>query len=191
MARERKFTHDELFTTTHLLLLRYGYEGFTFSLLAETLQVSRAAIYKQYMNKEELISNYMVSALQKVHVELKSIDQQIPLLGQLDELLTKVYKYKSLQQFFGIGNQIQDNGSELVILKKKILMQLQLEMRDIIQELIEQGKNENILNKEIPSDLILGFMLQSIATPNREGFAQEEWIRSIKELIFYGITKVK
>lgn len=65
MARERKFSSDEIFNTTKILLLKYGYEGYTFSLLADTLNVSRAAIYKYYVNKEELIFDYLVSALKK------------------------------------------------------------------------------------------------------------------------------
>ena len=41
MARERKFSLEELFQTTKQLLLDYGYEGFTFSLLADQLEVAR------------------------------------------------------------------------------------------------------------------------------------------------------
>lgn len=57
MARERKFTRDDLYETTKYMLLENGYEGFTFSKLAEKLNVSRGAIYKYFNNKDELITD--------------------------------------------------------------------------------------------------------------------------------------
>ncbi|MBK3495852.1 TetR/AcrR family transcriptional regulator [Viridibacillus sp. YIM B01967] len=191
MPRERKFSTDEIFNTTQLLLMKYGYEGFTFSLLARALDVSRAAIYKYYMNKEELILDYMNSTMQEVYDDLQSIDQQATFQVQLDELLTKIYQYKDLHQIFEMTYYIQENASEIVMQKKTSLKQITVNMYDVLQKLIEQGKKERFLNKKMPRDLILVFMLRSISTPNRLGFAQEEWIRSIKELICYGIAEQK
>lgn len=73
MARERKFSLNELFQQTKQLLLEHGYEGFTFGLLAERLGVSRAAIYKHFENKEEAITAYMVDEMEQVFAKLVHI----------------------------------------------------------------------------------------------------------------------
>ncbi|MGE7625556.1 TetR/AcrR family transcriptional regulator [Viridibacillus sp. NPDC096237] len=191
MARERKFSSDEIFNTTKILLLKYGYEGYTFSLLADALNVSRAAIYKYYLNKEELIFDYLVSALKKIHIDLKLINQQEPFTEQLDELVSKLYKYKDLQQILLKSKEIQENGSEVLIHKKELIQHLQLGMYTIIQTIIEQGKKEHFLDKEMPNDTILMFILHSVATPNSNGIAQELWFFYIKKLICCGISGKK
>ncbi|MFE6166747.1 TetR/AcrR family transcriptional regulator [Viridibacillus arvi] len=191
MARERKFSSDEIFNTTKILLLKYGYEGYTFSLLADALNVSRAAIYKYYVNKEELIFDYLVSVLKKIHIDLKLIDQQLPFTAQLDELVTKVYKYKDLQQILVKAKEIQENGSEVLIHKKASIQQLQIGIYSIIQTIIDQGKKEDFLDKEMPNDIILKFILHSVATPNSDGVKHESWLFYIKKLICSGIFAKK
>ncbi|EKU43691.1 TetR family transcriptional regulator [Lysinibacillus fusiformis ZB2] len=46
MGRDKKFSEQDLWHHTHQLLLSVGYQGFTMSLLAQSIGVSRAAIYK-------------------------------------------------------------------------------------------------------------------------------------------------
>ena len=46
MGRDRKFSTLDLFLESKKLVLAVGYEGFTIARLAESLEVSRAAIYK-------------------------------------------------------------------------------------------------------------------------------------------------
>lgn len=75
MARERKFTEEELFVAVKHILLAQGYEGFTFSLLADRLEVSRGAIYKYYENKESLITQFMVYEMDQFIHELEKINQ--------------------------------------------------------------------------------------------------------------------
>ena len=72
MARERKFSTDDLFQASKQLLLQHGYEGFTFSLLADQFDVCRA-LYKYYENKEELITDFMIYEMGKFLFELKEI----------------------------------------------------------------------------------------------------------------------
>ncbi len=56
MARERKFTDEELFKATKLLLIGDGYDAFTFSKLASMMEVSRGSIYKYYENRPKRLS---------------------------------------------------------------------------------------------------------------------------------------
>ena len=51
MARESKFTTEELYNLTRSLLYDFGYDRFHFGLLAEQLGVTRSALYKYYGTK--------------------------------------------------------------------------------------------------------------------------------------------
>lgn len=191
MAREKKFSTPEMFRETRLLLLKYGYEGFTFSLLADALSVSRAAIYKYYMNKEELIIDYMVDEMNKLVLDFENMDKSLPFLEQLDQLLNIIFDNKDIHQILGMAHQIQANGSKSIVEKKEQLEKLHLEMYQILQGFILQGKRENLLKEHLPDDLILGFIFQSINIPNHNGMANDMWINSIKEMVWYGIFHVK
>ncbi len=65
MARESKFTIDELYTKTRSFFIHHGYDGFHFGLLAERLGVTRSALYKYYRNKDELITEFMLYEMER------------------------------------------------------------------------------------------------------------------------------
>ena len=76
MSRERKLSTEKIFRATNTLLLKHGYEGFSISLIAEELNISRAALYKYYNNKEDLILDYMLFEMHEILISLKEIKTQ-------------------------------------------------------------------------------------------------------------------
>ena len=191
MTRERKFSTPEIFKATNSLLLRYGYEGFTFSLLAESLDVSRAAIYKYYPNKEELIIDYMVYEMTKMLIDLQKIDQSATFTAQLNELITLIFTYKDIHQILGMVHQFKESSSAVIMEKKKQLEKLHLDMYQSLEGLMVQGKKEKVLRDTLSNDVILGCIFQSIAIPNHRGIPENEWIQSIKDVVCYGIFEIK
>ncbi|MEK3799596.1 TetR/AcrR family transcriptional regulator [Peribacillus sp. FSL H8-0477] len=191
MTRERKFSTPEIFKATNSLLLRYGYEGFTFSLLAESLDVSRAAIYKYYPNKEELIIDYMVYEMTKMLIDLQKIDQSATFTAQLNELITLIFTYKDIHQILGMVHQFKESSSAVIMEKKKQLEKLHLDMYQYLEGLMVQGKKEKVLRDTLSNDVILGCIFQSIAIPNHRGIPENEWISSIKDVVCYGIFEIK
>lgn len=191
MTRERKFSTPEIFKATNSLLLRYGYEGFTFSLLAESLDVSRAAIYKYYPNKEELIIDYMVYEMTKMLIDLQKIDQSATFTAQLNELITLIFTYKDIHQILGMVHQFKESSSAVIMEKKKQLEKLHLDMYQYLEGLMVQGKKEKVLRDTLSNDVILGCVFQSIAIPNHRGIPENEWIQSIKDVVCYGIFEIK
>ena len=85
MAREKKFSTDDVYLQTHNLLIKEGYEKFSFSLLAKSLKVSRAAIYKYYTNKDELISDYLVGQMKQMMEEFNQINWSLDFSDQFDQ----------------------------------------------------------------------------------------------------------
>ncbi len=110
MPRVRKFSSSEIFSETKKLLLSNGYNGFTIRLLADALDVSRAAIYKYYTNKDELIMDFMIHEMSILIGDLKEIDQTARFEIQMENLLACIFKMKDLHEVLGFASIISDRG---------------------------------------------------------------------------------
>lgn len=190
MARERKFSIEELYQTTKELLLLHGYEGFTFSLLAERLDVSRGTLYKYYENKEELITDYMLDEMDKFLLKLQKIEQYEGFQLQFNKLIELIFEHSEIHQIIIIALQIPANATKKVKLNKAKLDVLHLDMYKHLQGFIHLGREEKKLKAHIPDGLILGFIFQTIAIPNHFGIPHTEWVKSIKEIISHGMFKL-
>ena len=93
LDRLRKFSREELFLATKQTLLKYGYEGFTFTLLAERLKVARGTLYRYFQNKEELITTYMVTEMEDFLADLKLIKNHHGFEAQFDYLLEINFRF--------------------------------------------------------------------------------------------------
>ncbi len=189
MARERKFSTDELYQATKQILLKHGYDGFNFSVLAEQLDISRGAIYKYFDNREELITNFMLYEMELFLLELKEIEQYHDFDDKLTFLLELIFKKSTVPQLIEIGQRIPINGNMKVKENISQLEKLHLEMYKHLQGFIDLGRQKQKLKASIPDSLILGIIFHSIMIPNHFGISQSEWVRSIKEVLCYGMLK--
>lgn len=187
LARERKFSTDELYHATKEMLLEQGYEGFSFSLLAERLEVSRGAIYKYFDNREELITNYMLHEMKLFLEELKDINNISLFEEKFTFLLELIFKKSTVPQLIEIGRRIPTNENKAVQKNISQLENLHLDMYKLLQGFINLGRQEQKLKSSIPDSLILGMIFQSIMIPNHFGISQTDWVSSIKEILCYGI----
>lgn len=187
MARERKFSMEELYHITKETLLHHGYEGFTFSLLADQLNISRGTIYKYFENKDELITDYMLYEMNSFLIELKEIETATGFNAKFEFLIDIMFKHSKIQQIIEIGQRIPANINELVSDNKKKLEMLHLDMYRYLHSFIQLGKEENKIREQIPETLMLGYIFQSIAIPNHASIPREKWISSIKDIIRHGM----
>ncbi|MBO0960497.1 TetR/AcrR family transcriptional regulator [Neobacillus sp. MM2021_6] len=179
MARERKFSRDELFQETKQLLLQHGYEGFTFSILADTLHVSRGALYKYFENKEDLITNFIFYEMDQFLIHLKQLDLQLGFDAQFDFLLNLILSSSDIQKLIRIGQQIPGHNEKFE--------KLHVDMYQYLQDFIDRGKAEGKLRSDIPNNLLLGYIFQSVAIPNHGGTPHSTWVSSIKQIIREGM----
>jgi TetR/AcrR family transcriptional regulator, repressor of fatR-cypB operon len=187
MAREKKFSTEELFQETEQILLQHGYEGFTFSMLAKRINVSRGAIYKYYENKEELLFDYMIYEMEKFLLDLREIENHEGFMAQFDFLMDIFFKKTEIHTILSIAQQIPTQLNEKVKEKKGKLDQYHMDMYKHLQNFITLGKEEGKLKSHIPSVLMLGYIFQSITIPNHFGIPKSQWIHSIKEIIGQGM----
>lgn len=188
MAREKKFTKEELYHAVKHLLLKHGYDGFTFTVLASYLDVSRAAIYKYYDNKEELLSEYMVYELNKFLTELKAISEKKTFSEQFDALFDMIFADLSLYEIRAMGMQIPIINKKIKNNKQKI-SEIIMELYGSLQQFVELGKQEKIIKEEIPNNLVLGMIFETVNIPNTNGISLPDWVAMIKEIIGHGLFK--
>lgn len=191
MSRERKLSTEKIFRATNTLLLKHGYEGFSISLIAEELNISRAALYKYYNNKEDLILDYMLFEMHEILISLKEIKTQQPFEMQMNQLLSIIFDCSDIHQILNIAQHIPRDLTDKVTSKKAQLEALHLDMYTILQSFIDQGKKEQVLRANLPDDLILGFIFQSIDIPNHRKIPRNEWLQHITEVVRHGIFTVK
>ncbi|WP_419960896.1 TetR/AcrR family transcriptional regulator [Psychrobacillus sp. BM2] len=189
MARERKFTDDELFKATKLLLIGDGYDSFTFSKLASVMEVSRGSIYKYYENKDELISEFLMYEMNHFLQGFSELDKTGDFQTQLYLVIDFIFSHSEIHQVVEIINQIPKKSSDRDLSNQTQLNTYYINMYKQFQGLIEQGKKEQVIKSHLSDAIILGMIFQTIAIPNHFGIPNDEWIASIKEILSDGMFK--
>ncbi|CAM5220520.1 TetR family transcriptional regulator OS=Ureibacillus acetophenoni OX=614649 GN=SAMN05877842_10523 PE=4 SV=1 [Ureibacillus acetophenoni] len=188
MAREKKFTNEELYHAVKHLLLKHGYDGFTFTVLASYLDVSRAAIYKYYENKEELLSEYMVYELEKFLNDMKVIGEKKTFQEQFDALFDMIFSDLSLYEIRTMGMQIPIINNKIKANKQKI-SGIIIDLFASLQQFVELGKKESVFKEELPNNLILGMIFETVNIRNQNNIPLPEWVEMIKDVISHGLFK--
>ncbi|MER2295638.1 MAG: TetR/AcrR family transcriptional regulator [Desemzia incerta] len=189
MVREKKFTQDELYRATHKLILEVGYDNFSFMLLSKRLQISRAALYKYYANKDDLILDYLTAQMEQLVLQLNSIEWSTDFKEKLSQLISLIFEYADTHTIsYMIPSQKWNNeNANLSHVQKS--KKLHTTFYDFIQRTIEEGQNKGYLLKTVPSMLIIELIFHSITLPNRTGLNTAERTQHITEILLHGILK--
>ncbi|GEK35240.1 TetR/AcrR family transcriptional regulator [Kurthia sibirica] len=188
MGRDKKFSEEDLWRVTQELILDVGYDGFTMSLLSAKIGVSRAAIYKHYPNKEELIIQFMLEKMEDSVTILTGVDHTLSFEAQLEELIKRIFSMKELHQILGHVSKV-DSVTPIVASKKEQLLGMHHGLYEPLKRLILQGKKEALIAQDTNDFLLLSFIFQTIEMPNHTGMENELFMQEIKKLLMYGITK--
>ncbi|MFJ7969945.1 TetR/AcrR family transcriptional regulator [Psychrobacillus sp. NPDC096389] len=189
MARERKFTDEQLFKATKQLIIEDGYETFTFSKLASLLNVSRGSIYKYYENKDELISEFLMYEMNRFLHEFQKLDKSGDFRTQFDSLIDFIFEQSNMNQVLEIIQEIPTNTTKRVADNKNRLNEYHIDMYQQLQGLIDLGRKENVIKNHLPTAVLLGMTFQTIAIPNHFKIPQDQWVASIKEILIHGMLK--
>ena len=191
MAREKKFSTDDIYLQTHNLLIKEGYEKFSFSLLAKSLKVSRAAIYKYYTNKDELISDYLVGQMKQMMEEFNQINWSLDYSDRFDQLFELIFKYREAHL---ISNALPHDkmiiSTEKQKQKETVSGEVHGQFFNYIQQFIQTGKTNGHIKKEIPDSLIVGIIFHSINIPDHSNLSSQERAYFIKMIIKNGVFDI-
>ena len=178
-----------MFQYTKEILLRHGYAGFHFGLLAEKLNITREALYKYFKNKDDLITEFMVAEMEIFLTALQKINEFPTFTEGLDYLLSTISQYNKIHQILNLAFNIQNHTNERVGNNLKKLNQYHMAMYKKLNAFIQLGKDDHVLKQNIPNDIILGFIFHTVSIPNHQNISESEWLKAIKELICHGIYK--
>ncbi len=187
MARERKVTREKLYETTKTLLLQHGYNGFNFTLLAKQLNISRAALYKHFKNKEELVTDFMIFEMNKFLAAIRKIENYTNFDAQFDYLFATMFQHKEIHEILGMTYLIYSKSNKKVKANIEKLKNLHEDMYRYLQKFIKLGKKENRVAPHISDEALLGFIFQSFSIPNHFHIPPSEWYAQIKELVSHGM----
>lgn len=190
MARESKFTTDDLYDKTRSLLFQYGYDSFHFGLLAEQLGVTRSALYKYFRNKDELITEFMLFEMNQFLSELERIDEYNHFEEQLDFLLKLIFKYSKIHQILLMIYRIPNSNHEKVLVNIQKLEEQHGHMYTYLNQFVKLGRKEKKLKPYLPDEMILGLIFQTVNIPNHSNIPDDEWRELIKESLLQGIARI-
>ncbi|WP_010677754.1 TetR/AcrR family transcriptional regulator [Bacillus timonensis] len=191
MGRDSKFTKSDLYKATNHLLLQHGYNGFQFGLLADQLNVTRAALYKYYDNKDELITEYMAFEMEQFLQDLQKIKEYPLFENQLAYLLGVIFKYSRIHQILSMVFQIETSNHTKVNETLHLLESQHEKMYAYLNDFVQLGKREKLLKSEFPNHLILGFIFQTVNIPNYSRLPEQDWRNLVMEFLCQGMFNDK
>jgi len=187
MARERILTRDVLLENTGDLLIETGYEGFTISLLAERLKVSRGAIYKYYSNKDTLLMEYMLYHMEQFIEELKGIEANTEFLDQFDFLIQMLYRHSKVHQILKTARQIPIQEQTKTEEDMNRFHKMYEAMTKQLKQFISFGKQEKYIRPELPDEIIFVFLFQLVEVPSTSQIKRDQWMKHVTESMKRGI----
>ena len=154
--------------------------------IAKNANVSQVSIYNYFGSKNELAKEVLMSYISKA-------------ITNYDEILEKEIPFnEKLEQIINIKHEATTELSESAISKfawnDKILQSIYKDALDsnaktVYLKFIELGKEEGVIDKSIPTDALVDFLLSSVSIMEQKDYlnTSPEYKNGIIKLFFYGI----
>src|SRR5690625_475580 len=185
MAR-KKIKRPELMKTTEKLLLEQGYGGFNFSALSKLLGVGRSTLYEYYASKDELIVDYMNELMVNYTDELSVIVASENAKDQLLQLIELMIKYAHVHNILKVIPLLQSD-SDIVINMKENFISEHIHIVKEIRDIISNGKRKHVIRKEIPTDVLVNLLFNTINKPTSLEMDNKTWAKWIWEIVYEGM----
>lgn len=182
----KKIQHVELMKQTESLLLEQGYGGFNFSALSTLLGVGRSTLYEYYSSKDELIVAYMNELMESYINELSMIVDQKDAKTQLLQLIELMIKYAHIHNILKIIPLLQSDADVVKKMKENFITD-HLHIINDIQIIINNGKQKKIIREEIPTDVLVNILFNTINKPSSLKIDNKAWAKWIWEIIYVGM----
>lgn len=183
----KKLHMPELMKKTEKLLLEQGYGGFNFSALSTLLGIGRSTLYEYYDSKDDLIVAYMNELMVNYTDELATIvtlenDAKLQLL-QLIELMIK---YAHIHSILKIIPLLKSNSYAVVKMKQNFVADHIHIIKDI-ESIVDNGKQKNVIREEIPTNVLVNLLFNTINKPFSLKMDNKTWAKWIWEIIYTGM----
>lgn len=183
---QRKLKRLELMKATEKLLLEQGYGGFNFSTLSSLLEIGRSTLYEYYPSKDELVVDYMNELMKNYTTELTSIVEQKDAKAQSIQLIELMIKYAHIHNILKVIPLLQGKSDVVTQMKKNFIEDHILIIEDI-NSIINNGKQQKMIREEIPTDVLVNLLFNTINKPSSLKMDNKTWANWIWEIIYTGI----
>lgn len=153
-----KITKREIFSKTKEQLLKFGYDYLTFTTLSQELNVTRAALYKYYKNKDELIIDLMIQEMSQFLKELEILKNGENNTELLREVLVKMSQFSELHRLLESVFRIDYKNRQNYQDKMNILQNDHLLFNQYLNDIIEKCQLSGTLTKELDRSFIISFL---------------------------------
>ena len=149
--REEKFNkrHILILQKAEELIKRQGYIHFTMDEVAKVVDIAKGTLYLHFNSKEELVYNLVQPKMLQLLTNVEEIvNKETGFMFKLNKLISALFSSSYFQfvvlSFPNMSAVFQkDTESQLEIIQKEII--------NYFITLINTGKENNILNEDIPS----------------------------------------
>ena len=186
----KKLEHEMLMEATEKLLLEQGYGGFNFSALSSILNVGRSTLYEYYGSKDELVADYMTELMINYTDELKQISIEIDAEKQLIRLIELMIKYAHIHDVLLMIPLMQSDSKPVQKVKADFVKD-HLVIINYIIDIVEYGKEKLVVKKEIPTNILVNLLFNTINKPSSLDMDIDIWAKWVWEIISAGITPKK
>ncbi|MFG1731794.1 TetR/AcrR family transcriptional regulator [Paenibacillus sp. 843] len=176
---------EQIMKTTFDLISKYGVDKTSITEISKHARVSPVSIYNYFGSKEELVRMTFVDYMSKIMNEYESLlDKPIPFQEKLELLLGA--RMNSVDQINADLIQISHEPSV------RELIETFYKERTIpfFVKLIEQGKQEGVIDPEISIEAALFYIQvfkEALARPGFITQASPTMLRDIDRLFYYGL----
>lgn len=183
----RKIKHETLMEMTEKLLLEQGYGGFNFSILSNKLNVGRSTLYEYYGSKDELVADYMTELMVDYTKELILISEEPNAEAQLVQLIQLMIKYAHIHDVLQMIPLMQSDSKPVQKVKADFVKD-HLVIINYIIDIVEFGKKQSVIRKEIPTNILVNLLFNTINKPSSLDMDINTWSKWVWEIISVGVT---
>lgn len=188
--RRTKTKKDSILSTAWELFSKRGITDVSISEIAAKAKVSQVSIYNYFGDKNTLAKEVLASYLDKAIKGYDDIlEREIPFSEKLKLIMNKKREATA---------ELSRSAFSKYAWEDKTLQQVYKEAANskaisVYNKFIELGKKEGAIDKNIPNDAILAFLLSSVSIIEQSDYLKtsSEYKRGILKLFFYGLLGKK
>lgn len=150
------------------------------------LEIGRSTLYEYYASKDELIVDYMHELMKNYTTELSTITAHENAKNQLIQLIELMIKYAHIHNILKMIPLLQSKSQAVVAMKEQFVDD-HLNIIQKIKSIIHHGKQRKIVREEIPTDVLVNLLFNTINKPTSLEMDNATWANWIWEILYVGM----
>lgn len=148
-------TYDKILDTAARIFSEHGYNGTSMREIAETLNITKAALYYHFPGKEQIFMACLSRSLEQVVSGLeKLVAEDTTIWNKLERLIPGMYHFSSMHPHtFRLFKMVMSQSFDQEIDKKK-LREYFSRLQNAGRKMVENGIRNKELRNDIPVELM-------------------------------------